>query len=104
MKSIETKWIGTDQCRHRESWPQYCDWLEIYRHGELVAIVDEDLGEIRLPHNPGGWYDRTYKGQCIPVKILHIAYSYVKVEIQNACKTVWKAYYYPRPVREASNE
>lgn len=95
--------IEKDACRTRGSWKHWCEWLEIYGpEGDLLAVVDEEHGQIELPSNPGGWKDRSCGNRCIPVTLLEIKNWGLIVQVHNKFGTVKKLYFHEK--REQANQ
>lgn len=96
---MKTVYVSKNECRSRGGWSSYCEWTEIYDNdNNLVAVVDEEHGEVVLPLQAEGHrsFERTYANRVIPITLLEVKENYLVIEIQNLYNTVKRLYYRPR--------
>ena len=96
---MKTVYVSKDEGRSRGGSTCYCDWTEIYDNdNNLVAVVDEEHGEVVLPLQAEGHrsFERTYANRVIPITLLEVKENYLVIEIHNLYNTVKRLYYRPR--------
>lgn len=96
---MKTVYVSKDERRSRGGWSSYCEWTEVYDSDDnLVAVVDEEHGEVVLPLQAEGnrSFERTYANRVIPITLLEVKENCLVIKIHNLYDTVKRLYYRPR--------
>lgn len=96
---LNVEFIDKNARCHMGGWSSYCEFYEITNdRGDCLALVNEQTGTIIFPHQTSGkrHFQRSYRNQVIPVRLLEVHDDCIIVKIFNKYNTINKLYYYPK--------
>lgn len=96
---LKVEFIDKNARCHMGGWSSYCEFYEITNDcGDCLALVNEQTGTIIFPHQTSGkrHFQRSYRNQAIPVRLLEVHDDCIIVKIFNKYNTINKLYYYPK--------